>query len=142
MDSSSCSPEYSGNYVYQVKENGGEQFVVNIEQKSCACTKWQLIGIPCIHGMAALLTSNRYPRGRPKKARILQSDEVMIGGKAKLMRNYIVVRCSKCGQRGHNKTTCDKRDRRNVAGSEAGNANGGGPQSVQPRQASTQTQHA
>ncbi|KAK3183169.1 hypothetical protein Dsin_030455 [Dipteronia sinensis] len=61
MDSSNCSPEYSGNYVYQAKENGGKQFVVNIEQKSCACNKWQLIRIPCIHGMAALLTSNRDP---------------------------------------------------------------------------------
>ncbi|KAK3228515.1 hypothetical protein Dsin_000396 [Dipteronia sinensis] len=61
IDCSSCIPEYSGNYVYQVKENGGEQFVVNIEQKSCACNKWQLIRIPCIHGMATLLTSNRDP---------------------------------------------------------------------------------
>ncbi|KAK3185127.1 hypothetical protein Dsin_032413 [Dipteronia sinensis] len=86
MGSSSSSPEYSGKYVYQVKENEG--------------------------------------------------------GKTKLRRNYIVVRCIKCGQRGHNKTTCDKRGGRNVAGSEAGNANGGGPQPVQPRQASTQTQHA
>ncbi|KAK2654205.1 hypothetical protein Ddye_014061 [Dipteronia dyeriana] len=39
-DSSICNPEYSGNYVYQVKENGGEQFMVNIEQKECACNKW------------------------------------------------------------------------------------------------------
>jgi hypothetical protein len=166
-----------------VKETGGEQFVVNIEQKSCACNKWQLIGIPCIHGMAALLSSNRDPldfidikykkesflkaytpviygingpsmwpktndipvecpdfkkqRGRPKKARNLQSDEVMIGGKRKLKRNYIVVKCSKCGQGGHNKSTCEKRGGTNVAGSEAGNANGGGTQHVQPRQGSS-----
>ncbi|KAK1591161.1 hypothetical protein Q3G72_003222 [Acer saccharum] len=61
MESSVCNPEYSGNYVYQVKENRGEQFVVNIEQKSFACNKWQLIGILCIHGMAALLSSNHDP---------------------------------------------------------------------------------
>ncbi|KAK3204369.1 hypothetical protein Dsin_018415 [Dipteronia sinensis] len=39
MESSIYNPEYSGNYVYQVKENRGEQFVVNIEQKTCACNK-------------------------------------------------------------------------------------------------------
>ncbi|TXG69519.1 hypothetical protein EZV62_004454 [Acer yangbiense] len=58
MESSIYNPEYSGNYVYQVKENRGEQLVVNIDQKTCACNKWQLIGIQCIHGMAALSSSN------------------------------------------------------------------------------------
>ena len=128
--------------------------MVNIEQKACACNKWQLIGIPCIHGMVALLSSNRdlidfidnkykkesflraytpviygingpsmWPktsdkplqcpefkkqRGRPKKARQLQSDEVRVGGTTKLRRNYIKIRCSKCNQQGHNKTTCGK----------------------------------
>ncbi|KAK1587371.1 hypothetical protein Q3G72_012209 [Acer saccharum] len=191
MESSICNPAYCGNYVFQVKEIGGEQFVVNIEQMSCACNKWQLIGIPCIHGMAAILSSNRDPldfihikykkesfvsaytpviygingpnmwpktndipvecpdfkkqRGRPKKARNLQSDEVMIGGKRKLRRNYIVVNCSKCGQGGHNRSTCEKRGGKNVAG----NANGRWTQpvqstqgsSVQPRQASSHSQH-
>ncbi|KAK1555080.1 hypothetical protein Q3G72_021648 [Acer saccharum] len=61
MESSVCNPAYCGNYVFQVKENGGEQFMVNTEQKSCACNKWQLIGILCIHGMAALLSYNCNP---------------------------------------------------------------------------------
>ncbi|KAK1555173.1 hypothetical protein Q3G72_022926 [Acer saccharum] len=61
MEISVCNPAYCGNYIFQVKKTGGEQFVVNIEQKSCACNKWQLIGISCIHGMAILLSSNRDP---------------------------------------------------------------------------------
>ncbi|KAK4859051.1 hypothetical protein QYF36_025992 [Acer negundo] len=31
MESSVCNPEYNGNYVYQVKENKGGLFMVNIE---------------------------------------------------------------------------------------------------------------
>ncbi|KAK1560630.1 hypothetical protein Q3G72_028988 [Acer saccharum] len=43
------------------------------------------------------------------KARHMQCDEVRVGGITKLRRNYITVRCSKCRQQGHNRTTCDKR---------------------------------
>ncbi|KAK2659660.1 hypothetical protein Ddye_006193 [Dipteronia dyeriana] len=149
--------------------------------KACCCNKWQLIGIPCIHGMDALLNSNRDPlgfidtkykkdsflkayspviyginglsmwpksndipiqcldfkkqRGRPKKARNLQSDEVRIGGKTKLRRNYIVVRCIKYVQRRHNKKTCEKRGGSNITWFEVGNGNGGGTQPMQLTQA-------
>ncbi|KAK2643065.1 hypothetical protein Ddye_024828 [Dipteronia dyeriana] len=54
-------PVYNGNYKYQVTSRGEDQFVVDIDKKTYACKKWQLIGIPCIHGMAALLSSNRDP---------------------------------------------------------------------------------
>ncbi|KAK3226006.1 hypothetical protein Dsin_005868 [Dipteronia sinensis] len=40
---------------------GDEQYVVDIENRTCAWNKWQLIGIPCIHGISALLSSNRNP---------------------------------------------------------------------------------
>ncbi|KAI9200215.1 hypothetical protein LWI28_004264 [Acer negundo] len=134
---------------------GDEQYVVDIENKTCACNKWQLIRIPCIHGISALSSSNRDPyqfidikykkesflkaynpviygingpsvwpktndktiqcpdfkkqRGRPKMARNLQSNEVRVGGKTKLRRNYVVLRCTKCRQEGHNRGTCDRR---------------------------------
>ncbi|KAK3205209.1 hypothetical protein Dsin_019255 [Dipteronia sinensis] len=51
-------PVYSGNYKYQITSHREDQFVVDIDKKTCACKKWQLIGIPCIHGMATLLSSN------------------------------------------------------------------------------------
>ncbi|KAK1564423.1 hypothetical protein Q3G72_002891 [Acer saccharum] len=53
--------EYCGNNKYQVRGYGDEQYVVDIENKTCACIKWQLTGIPCIHGMFALLNSNHDP---------------------------------------------------------------------------------
>ncbi|KAK2638966.1 hypothetical protein Ddye_026761, partial [Dipteronia dyeriana] len=139
FESNICCPEYCGNHKYQVRGYGDEQYVVDIQNRTCACNKWQLTGIPCIYGMSALLNFNHYPiqfvhnmykketfmmaynpviygingtmwpntneklvqvpefkkqRGRPKKAMNLQYDE---------------VRCNKCNQEGHNKTTCEKR---------------------------------
>ncbi|KAK0586347.1 hypothetical protein LWI29_005364 [Acer saccharum] len=140
LESSICHPEYSGNFHYQVRGPGDDQHIIDIDKKTRACNRWQLTGIPCIHGISALLSSNRNPidyihnkykkenfikayapviygingpmmwpktndkpleyplfkkqRGRPKKARALQADEVRVGGKTKLRRNYVVVRCN------------------------------------------------
>ncbi|KAK0594585.1 hypothetical protein LWI29_037000 [Acer saccharum] len=164
LESSICHPEYSGNFHYQVRGPGDDQHIVNIEKKTCACNRWQLTGIPCIHGISTLLSSNRDPidyihnkykkenfikayapviygingpmmwpktnnkplecplfkkhRGRLKKARELQADEVRVGGKTKLRRNYVVIRCSICKQEGHNKSTCERRGGGNLDGSE------------------------
>ncbi|KAK2635805.1 hypothetical protein Ddye_030597 [Dipteronia dyeriana] len=126
-----CYSEYSGNSTYQVRAHGDEQFVVDINDKTCGCNKWQLIGISCVHGMAALLSTNhnlidfihlrykkesflrcpdfRKQRGIPKNMRTLQSDEVRIGNTTKLRRNYVVVRCRKCGKEGHNRVTYERR---------------------------------
>ncbi|KAK2648093.1 hypothetical protein Ddye_015582 [Dipteronia dyeriana] len=132
--------EYNGNSTYQVMAHGDEQFVVDINDRTCGCNKWQLIGIPCVHGMAALLSTNHNPmdfihirykkegflwaytpviyginepkmkqRGKPKKMRTLQSNEVRIGNTTKLRRNYVVVRCRKCGNEGHNRVTCERK---------------------------------
>ena len=51
-------PQYSGNYTYQVRGRGEEQFVVDINRRTCGCNKWQLTGIPCVHEMAAVLSTN------------------------------------------------------------------------------------
>ena len=48
------------------------------------------------------LPTFRKQHGRPKKARNLQSDEVRKDGKAKLRKNYTVIRCQNCGEQGHN----------------------------------------
>ena len=49
------------------------------------------------------------------------------------MRNYITVRCSKCNQQGHNRSTCDKK-----AGSEPFARN----EAALPSQCTTQTEIA
>ncbi|KAK2645292.1 hypothetical protein Ddye_020487 [Dipteronia dyeriana] len=123
-ESSTCRPKYSGNLKYHMKGPGDELYVVDIDTKTYACNLWQLIGIPYIHRISYLLSSNRDPmdcidymykkesfikayeqviysingpsiwlktndkpvqcpqfkkqRGRPKKSRNLQFDEVRI----------------------------------------------------------------
>ncbi|KAK4853013.1 hypothetical protein QYF36_002305 [Acer negundo] len=118
LESNIRRPEYCGNHKYQVQGYGDEQYVVDIQNKTCACNKWPLIGIPCIHGMSTLLNSNHDPiqfvhnmkqRGRLKKARNLQTDEVRVEGKVQPRRNYIRIKCNECNESWHNKTTCDKR---------------------------------
>ncbi|KAI9184784.1 hypothetical protein LWI28_001034 [Acer negundo] len=56
MESSICHPEYSGNFKYQARGIGDEQYVVDIDTKTCACNRWQLIGILCIHGISCILS--------------------------------------------------------------------------------------
>ncbi|KAK3200188.1 hypothetical protein Dsin_023603 [Dipteronia sinensis] len=84
QDSCFCYPVYSGNYKYQVTGRGEDQFVVDIDKKTCACKKWQLIGIPCIHGMTALLSSNRdhidFIDNKYKKATFLKAYTTVIYG--------------------------------------------------------------
>ncbi|KAL5567071.1 hypothetical protein UlMin_030235 [Ulmus minor] len=48
-------------------------------------------------------------RGRPKKSRNLQSDEVGKGGTTKLRKNYYIGRCGLCGQVDHNRRRCNRR---------------------------------
>ncbi|XP_065869037.1 uncharacterized protein [Euphorbia lathyris] len=53
-------PTYSGGPRVQI--NGlGEQFVVNLEDNTCTCRRWQLNGIPCSHGCAAIIGQNDNP---------------------------------------------------------------------------------
>ncbi|KAL5574783.1 hypothetical protein UlMin_016482 [Ulmus minor] len=150
-----CTPVFSGNHTFQVQAGLHNQYVVDLERRTCACRKWQLVGIPCSHAMSVLLTSHMNPfdyvdayckketyvkayqlmiyglngpklwprsenlpvqcpefkkqRGRPKKSRNLQSDEVRKGGTIKLRKNYYIGRCGLCGQVGHNRRQCSKR---------------------------------
>ncbi|KAK1577356.1 hypothetical protein Q3G72_020985 [Acer saccharum] len=52
---------FSGNFTYQVRAHGEEQFVVDINDRTCGCNMWQLIRIPCVHGIAAVLSTNHNP---------------------------------------------------------------------------------
>ncbi|KAK0586441.1 hypothetical protein LWI29_006949 [Acer saccharum] len=61
LESTICHSEYSGNSTFQVRGHADDQYVVDIERRTSACNKWQLIGIPYIHGMSALMSSNRDP---------------------------------------------------------------------------------
>lgn len=46
----------SGDLYFQVKmTNSGEQFVCDLNSKTCSCRKWELIGILCTHALACIL---------------------------------------------------------------------------------------
>ncbi|XP_075633723.1 uncharacterized protein LOC142606224 [Castanea sativa] len=46
----------SGRFVYEV-DNGRESHVVDLVQRTCSCRAWDLTGIPCKHGVAAIFVN-------------------------------------------------------------------------------------
>jgi hypothetical protein len=59
-ESSHCSCTYAGSGLFEV-ESRGMRFVVNVEDKTCGCRKWDVSGIPCSHAISAIL----YHGGNP-----------------------------------------------------------------------------
>jgi hypothetical protein len=56
------TPIWSIDEVWQVHHSyNGQQFIVNIDQRTCACGFWELVGIPCRHAVAALGYRQRNP---------------------------------------------------------------------------------
>ncbi|XP_023755998.1 uncharacterized protein LOC111904468 [Lactuca sativa] len=45
---------FCGNGKYQVSKNLMEQFVVDMGQQICSCTRWEIIRIPCAHAIATM----------------------------------------------------------------------------------------
>ena len=52
---------------------------------------------------------NRAAPGRPKKLRRLELDELVPPRGTKMTRKYVVIKCSGCGEIGHNLKTCFRR---------------------------------
>ncbi|GJT84620.1 mutator type transposase [Tanacetum coccineum] len=46
--------DWNGADQYQVKGYLQEQYVVNLNQRTCSCRKWEISGIPCKHAIAAI----------------------------------------------------------------------------------------
>ncbi|XP_052621717.1 uncharacterized protein LOC111896686 [Lactuca sativa] len=49
-----CRAVFCGNGKYQVTSEGTNQCVVNMDQQTCSCNRWELTGIPCKHSIAAI----------------------------------------------------------------------------------------
>ncbi|KAK8683005.1 hypothetical protein V6N13_039081 [Hibiscus sabdariffa] len=85
------------------------QFIVDLDEKSCSCRKWDLSGIPCAHAISAIWFNKEHPEaGRPKTKRKKEPDELTSQREkcAKLRKIGVSMTCSKCGQQGHNKRSC------------------------------------
>ncbi|KAL8520908.1 hypothetical protein ACS0TY_011456 [Phlomoides rotata] len=46
---------------YQVSCFDGGQYTINLEQGVCSCRLWQLTGLPCKHGVCAILKQKLDP---------------------------------------------------------------------------------
>ncbi|XP_052190007.1 uncharacterized protein LOC127799830 [Diospyros lotus] len=55
-----CEGEWSGGSQYVVSCRSDE-YVVDLEKHTCACRKWDLTGIPCEHGIFAILDQRKDP---------------------------------------------------------------------------------
>ncbi|XP_071740738.1 uncharacterized protein [Rutidosis leptorrhynchoides] len=72
-EANKCNVLWGGNQKYQVSGpaiNGQpqEQFVVDMETRTCACRKWKLTGIPCKHAVAVNwnMVENGFEVGDPE----------------------------------------------------------------------------
>ncbi|KAL8536518.1 hypothetical protein ACS0TY_011930 [Phlomoides rotata] len=56
-----CIPIKSNDIYYQVSCFDGGHYSVNLQQLTCSCRIWQLTGIPCKHGICAILKQRLDP---------------------------------------------------------------------------------
>ncbi|KAL2944951.1 Zinc finger CCHC domain-containing protein 12 [Bienertia sinuspersici] len=108
--------------------DGKSTLPVSLNNHTCTCNAWQLTGVPCKHGMRAILDANLDPHrfvhewhswpetqapeigppafrrgvGRPTKNRKRGEEEQRKGKRSK------TIKCGICGQFGHNKLTCQR----------------------------------
>lgn len=45
---------FCGNGKYQVSGPWQDQCVVNVNQRTCSCKKWEITGMPCKHAVSAI----------------------------------------------------------------------------------------
>ncbi|KAL8510024.1 hypothetical protein ACS0TY_017017 [Phlomoides rotata] len=58
---SDCIPIKGNDIHYQVSCFDGRQFTVDLSKNICSCRSWQLTGIPCPHGICAILRQGLDP---------------------------------------------------------------------------------
>ncbi|KAK4407879.1 hypothetical protein Sango_0368900 [Sesamum angolense] len=55
-------PIKSDDWHYEVSCYDGVGYVVNLQNHTCTCRKWDLTGIPCNHGMSAICSQSLKPK--------------------------------------------------------------------------------
>ncbi|KAK1425169.1 hypothetical protein QVD17_20515 [Tagetes erecta] len=53
-EANNLTVKWNGGQKYQVTCYNGEQYVVDVVQKTCSCRRWELVGIPCKHAVATI----------------------------------------------------------------------------------------
>nr|XP_043633429.1 uncharacterized protein LOC122604617 [Erigeron canadensis] len=49
-----CTALWNGSHRFQVKDSYRDQCVVDIQERTCSCRKWQLTGMPCKHAVCGI----------------------------------------------------------------------------------------
>ncbi|KAI5323326.1 hypothetical protein L3X38_032398 [Prunus dulcis] len=49
-----CATLWSGGGKFQVRSGGISQYIVDLDLRTCSRREWDLIGWPCVHGVAAI----------------------------------------------------------------------------------------
>ncbi|KAK4386084.1 hypothetical protein Sango_2479000 [Sesamum angolense] len=57
-----CIPIKSDDWNYEISSYDGSRYIVNLQQHTCTCRKWDLTGIPCNHGMSAICSQSLEPQ--------------------------------------------------------------------------------
>lgn len=67
--------------------------------------QWPQIGYTALE-----MPPNKAQSGRPKKLRRVEHDELPTqGSSATRLKRFVLIKCSECGERGHNVKTCFRR---------------------------------
>nr|XP_043630317.1 uncharacterized protein LOC122601637 [Erigeron canadensis] len=53
-DANHCTAIWNGSHKFQVRDSFRDQCVVDINERTCSCRKWQLTGMPCKHAICGL----------------------------------------------------------------------------------------
>ncbi|XP_057467040.1 uncharacterized protein LOC130756520 [Actinidia eriantha] len=56
-----CDVIWAGETVFEVTVSSIRTYIVDIGQRVCSCRKWDVTGIPCVHGVAAIITNKSRP---------------------------------------------------------------------------------
>ncbi|GJZ34644.1 hypothetical protein Tco_0580461 [Tanacetum coccineum] len=144
-------------HLYQVTGPYRDQCVVNMDRRVCSCRQlktWAHVYSfkinpcnsremwPIVESTTVIIPPNRKPQvGRPPKKRKKSHDEITSQScsSGKLSRKGMLVKCSKCGNLGHNRKGCKGQGGASQAGgsSQAGARNISG-QAVSARNDSSQ----
>ncbi|KAH7867164.1 hypothetical protein Vadar_029742 [Vaccinium darrowii] len=87
-------PRWCGSEQFEVTGPTGNQYRVDLVNRTCGCRKWDMSGIPF---MLPLDVKKR--SGRPKKARRRELEEPQ--DPTKLTKKGVQMRCSACGKKSH-----------------------------------------
>ncbi|XP_070663243.1 uncharacterized protein [Malus domestica] len=62
IESGRCIAQWSSGTKFQMDARGGDQFVVDLTERTCSCREFDLTGLPCSHAIVAI----NYKRDKPE----------------------------------------------------------------------------